>query len=193
MENNQEQPLEDFPDIFRGLLTDPFPFAGIPVHTNIDNPIAMQEAPPHYMQQNRNQASFTPNHDNCPDIMQNAQPLHTSMIFPTPEQIQSLTVSAKEDEEDEEETHKQQERRQKRKQSQGVGQISLPPPFPPHWIPSSPMHSLPQSHSQGSSESFSMGGLAHSFKDSGHGSQTTRTSYEDMSSSGNNAGQRRAG
>jgi len=193
MENSQEQPLEDFPDIFRGLLTDPFPFAGIPVHTNIDNPIAMQEAPPHYIQQNHNhQTSFTPNHDNCPDIMQNVQPLHTSMMFPTPEQLQNLSVFAKEDE-DEEEAHKQQERRQRRKQSQGIGQISLPPPFPPHWVPSSPMHSLPQPHSQGSGESFSMGGLAHSFRDSGHGSQTTRTSYEDMSSSGNNPGQRRIG
>ncbi|RPB05487.1 hypothetical protein L873DRAFT_1825208 [Choiromyces venosus 120613-1] len=188
MEDNQEQPLEDFPDIFRGLLTDPFPFAGIPIPANFDNPIAMQEAPPHYMQQNHNRTNFTPNRDNGPDMMQTP---HTSMMFPTPEQLQSLTVSAKEVEE--EEAHKQQEKRQRRKQLQGVGQISLPPPFPPHWVPSSPMHSLPQSHSQGSGEPFSMGGLAHSFRDSGHGSQTTRGSYEDISSAGNNAGQRRAG
>lgn len=194
MENNREQPLGDFPDIFRGLLTDPFPFSGIPVNTNFDNPIAMQEAPPQYVQQNRNLASFAPNHDGCPDM--NIQTPHTSMMFPTPEQLQNLSVSAKEGEEEEEEegqeANKQQEKRQRRKQSQGVCQISLPPPFPPQWAPPSPMHSLAQSHPQGSREPFSMGGLAHSFRDSGHGSQTPRASYEDISS-GNNVGQRRVG
>jgi len=194
MGNNQGQPLGDFPDIFRGLLTDPFPFAGMPIHTNFDNPIAMQEAPPHFMQQNRDQESLTPNQDNCPDMMQSIQTPHTSMMFPTPEQLQRLSVSAKEEEE-EEEAHQQQEKRQRRKQSQGVGQISLPPRFPPHWVPSPPIHPLPRSHSQGSGEPFSMAGLAHSFRDSGHGSQTTRASYEDISSSSgsNNAGQRRVG
>ncbi|PWW71870.1 hypothetical protein C7212DRAFT_355049 [Tuber magnatum] len=184
IENSQEQPLGDFPDIFRGLLTDPFPPAGIPVHTNFDNPIAIQEALPHYTQQNHSLTSFTPNHNSCPDV--NIQTPHTSMMFPTPEQLQSLSVSAKEEEEEEEEANKQQEKRLRRKQSQGVGQISLPPPFPPHWAPLSPMHPLPQSQPQGSGEPFS--GLAHSFRDSGHGSQTPRASYEDISSSGNNAG-----
>jgi hypothetical protein len=175
MDNNQDQQLEDFPDIFRGILADPFPFACPPIQTHFDNPISMPQAPPQFMSPANDRTSFTPSHEASASLMQ-IQTTPTSLMFPTPEQLQSLDK--------EEVVHKKHERRQRRKQSQGVGQISLPPPLTSQWASSSPLHSLSLLHTQGSGEPFAMGSLAHTFRVSGHGSRATGTTFEDPISTG---------
>lgn len=168
------QPLEDFPDIFRGILADPFQFVGLPMHAHFENPLATPQVPPHFLNPINNGTSFPASHgvNGGPMVLQTAP---TGLMFPTSEQMQPFNDR-------EEIVQKKHERRQRRKQSQGVGQISLPPAFAQWATSSSPINSsslLPPLHTQGSSEQFAMGSLAHTFRDSGHGSRATGTSFED--------------
>ncbi|KAI5852550.1 fungal-specific transcription factor domain-containing protein [Morchella snyderi] len=125
---------EEFTDLFRGILSEPFPFSNIPIHTHYDDATAMQNVPHFTDSAVGPQQNFTPNQDHSAnqDLLANhLQPLPDSsgMMFTNPTQMNGINVRNQPDP-----TEILQERRQRRRESQGVGNIALPPSYANHWV-----------------------------------------------------------
>lgn len=135
-ENRQENQIEEFPDLFRGLLTDPFPFSNIPIHTHFDDTIAMQDVS-HFPSPTNDQQNFPQNQDHTGNqsLLQNLPSLSppSGMMFNPSGQMGGINVRNQPDP-----TEMLQEKRQRRRESQGVINISLPPPYPSNWASASP-------------------------------------------------------
>lgn len=126
---------EEFTDLFRGILGEPFPFSNIPIHTHYDDVTAMQDVPHFTDSAADNQQSFPPNQDHSAnqDLLANhLQPLPgpSGMMFTNSTQMDGINVRNQPDP-----TEILQERRQRRRESQGVRNISLPPCYANHWAP----------------------------------------------------------
>ncbi|RPB09768.1 hypothetical protein P167DRAFT_538282 [Morchella conica CCBAS932] len=122
---------EEFTDLFRGILGEPFPFSNIPIHTHFDDVTAMQDVPPHFTDSAvDNQQSFPSNqgHSADQDLLTNHLQPPSGMMFTNSTQMNGINVRNQPDP-----TEILQERRQRRRESQGVRNISLPPSYAGHW------------------------------------------------------------
>lgn len=130
-EERPENHVEEFPDLFRGLLTEPFPFSNIPIHTHFDDTMAMQDVS-HFPSPTADRQNFPTNqdHSNGRDMLQGLQPLPSqpSMVFANSEQMDGINMDNAPGPSD-----ILQEKRMRRRESQGVVKIALPPPYPTSW------------------------------------------------------------
>lgn len=127
--------VDEFPEIFRNILTGPFPFSNIPIHTHYDDDAITMQGVSHFPSPATDGQSFpsAQDHNNSQGIVQNLQqiPPQPNMIFTNPGRMDDINM---------ENTHNNpnpsdilQERRLRRRESQGVVNISLPPPYPTNW------------------------------------------------------------